>query len=201
MSERGAGFLTVAVAGLAEAQRELSATDIFIGDVIHDASDGVGAVDGRGAVTQDFNALEAAVGQRVDVGRERRSAGFRLADRMRREPTTVEEDERIARGNTTERDAGVVTASGGAEGRGFVAGQAGDLRERSQQFGGLRGIAHFEFAGGQHGHGQDFFLIEAFDVGTGDGESLELDGLIDRLSGGREGQHGARQQGETDFWA
>ena len=130
MGEGRAGFLAVAVAGLAEAQRELGAAEIFIGNVIHNASDGVGAVNGRGAVAQDFDALKAAIGQGVDVGGERRSAGFRLADRVRRETTAVEEDEGIARRNTAERDAGIVTASGGAEGRGFITGEAGDLRER-----------------------------------------------------------------------
>ena len=91
VGERGAVFTAVAVAGLAVAQREFGAPEIFGGDVIHDARDGIGAVDGRRAVAEDFHALETAVGQGVHVGRERGDAGLVLADRVRHEPATVEQ--------------------------------------------------------------------------------------------------------------
>ena len=202
VGERGAGLAAVAVAGLGEADGKLGATEIFLRGVIHDAGDSVGAVNGGSAVAEHFHALETAIGELVDVNRERGDAGFTLADGMRHEATTIDEDERVARRDAAERDGGVVAASGRTEGGGFVSGEAGHLRERREEIGRLGGVADLDLGGAENRNGENFFVIEALNVRARDREGLKFNGLLGlagrgrRGSGLREGGRGGQGEGQ-----
>ena len=187
VGERGAGLAAVAVAGLGEADGKLGATEIFLRGVIHDAGDSVGAVNRGSAVAEHFHALEAAIRELVDVDRERGDAGFTLADGMRHEATTIDEDERVARRDAAERDGGVVAASGRTEGGGFVTGETGHLRERREEIGRLGGVADLDLGGAENRNRENFLVIEALNVRARDREGLKFDSLLGLAGRGRRG--------------
>src|SRR5690606_34880468 len=65
----GGTFLGLAALalGLADAQGDLDAAEVLAGDDVDHAADRVGAVDGRGAVGQDLDALHRSQRDRVQV--------------------------------------------------------------------------------------------------------------------------------------
>ena len=185
MREGAAEFRTVADLGLGVAQRQLGADEVAPRDVIDHPGHRIRAIDGGSTVAQHLDALQPAVGQLIDVGGKRGDAGLALADRMGHQPPTIEQNQGVAGGNAAQRDTGIVAAGGGAERRRLVARESGHLRHRRQEVGRLRGIAHVDLVEVDDAHRQGLLVVEAPDVGSGDGEGLQLDDFLFRYCGGR----------------
>ena len=174
----------------APAIAQLGAAEIATGNVVDDAGDGIGTVDGGGAVAEDVDALNALGGELVDVGVEGGDAAVVGGDGVRGEPAAVEEDERVARADAAEVDVGIVAAGVGAAVLGFVERNIGHLREGGEHLNGREGIADLDLLDVENGDGENLFLIEAFDISAGDGEGLEFQDVLFGgffLSGGRGG--------------
>ena len=164
----------VAMLGDADARAQFRAAEIAPRDVVDHAGDGVRTVDGRGAVAQDVDALNALGGELVDVGIEGRDAAVVGGDRVRREAPAVEEHEGVAGPDTAEVDVRIVAAGVGAAVLGFVEREIGHLRQRGEHLDRGEGIAGLDMVEAEDGDGQDLFLVESLDVRAGDGEGLEF---------------------------
>src|SRR5690349_17186055 len=79
---------------LADLSVELQALEIFLEDEIHYAADGVGAVDGRSAARQHFDAIHHEQRNLIEVGRRLLSRGVGRADA---EPLAVDQYQRAIR--------------------------------------------------------------------------------------------------------
>ena len=174
----------------APAIAQLGAAEIATGNVVDDAGDGIGTVDGGGAVAEDVDALNALGGELVDVGVEGGDAAVVGGDGVRGEAAAVEEDERVAGADTAEVDVGIVAAGVGTAVLGFVERDVRHLREGGEHLNGREGIADLDLLDVENGDGEDLFLIEALDIGAGDGEGLEFQDVVFGvffLGGGRGG--------------
>ena len=174
----------------APAIAQLGAAEIAAGNVVDDAGDGIGTVDGGSAVAEDVDALNALGGELVDVGVEGGDAAVVGGDGVRGEAAAVEEDERVAGADTAEVDVGVVAAGVGAAVLGFVERDVRHLREGGEHLNGREGIADLDLLDVENGDGEDPFLIEALNIGAGDGEGLEFQDVLFGvffLGGGRGG--------------
>ena len=191
--ERGAILRTVAVFGGAKAQRQLGTAKTAVHYVIHYPRDGVGAVDRRGAVAQDVDPLDAAIRELVDVHGQGRNAVFIPTDRMGSDAPTVEQDEGVAGSESAERDIGVVAAGILGRERRLVTGQTRRHRQHGEQVRRLARIIDFELLGLDGGHGQRALGLDAFDVGTRDGDRLQFHGFVSDCGGGS--GRGLREEG------
>ena len=192
--QRGLEAAAVAVLGDAPAGAQFGAAEIAARDVVDDAGDGIGAVDGGRAVAEDVDAFDALGGELVDVGVEGGDAAVVGGDGVGGEAAAVEEDERVAGADTAEVDVGVVAAGVGAAVLGFVERDVGHLREGGEHFDRGEGIADLDLLDVENGDRENFFLVEAFDVGAGDGEGLEFEDFLFAVfflgGGGRGGGRG-----------
>ena len=189
--------VAAAVLRHAAAGANRQAVVVRAGDGIHDARGRVGAVDRRSAVAQDLDSRHGRGGKLVHVDCHRGHTALGLADRMRRQPAAVEQDERIARPDTAEIDRGVVAAGVGAERITLVERDRTSDRERFEQFGRRGHGAQVEVLHANDSHGQRLLLFEPPDVGTGDGEGLHQLRLGARGRTGRRRRSGRRLRGQS----
>ena len=165
--------MTAAVFGEALAHVDLGALEFAFEDVVDDAGDGIGTVNGRGTVAEDLDALDALRGQLVDVHGLRQAGGHRVDGHA----AAVDEDEGGGGTEVAEIDVGVVAASaGGTEAR-FILGQIYHRRQRGEHIHGQKGVAHGHRVLIEDGNGNHFFEVRALDIGAGDDEILQRDDL------------------------
>ena len=100
--ERGVEFSRVFIGRVAVLDRRLSAVIIPIAVDVYHARHRVGAVGGRRAILQDFNALDRRLRNRVQIDED----DAPVARRIRRNAAAIEEDERRARVEAAQRDRG-----------------------------------------------------------------------------------------------
>ena len=154
------------------------ALDVVLEDEVNDAGDGVGTVDGGGAVLEDFDPREGIDGDHVEIdeldGAERRGAAT-LRERGRGEAAAVEEDERGIGAEAAERD-------GGGAGRGRVdavfteavgTGLGDFFDERVEG----AGAGLFDLGRGDDAEIGPTERFAGAEIGAGDREGLELDGF------------------------
>jgi hypothetical protein len=94
------------------------------------------------------------------------------------ETAAVEEDQGVTGADAAEVDVGVVAAGVGAAVLGFVEWDVGHLREGGEHLDRREGVANLDLLDVENGDREDFFLVEAFNVGAGDGEGLEFEDLF-----------------------
>jgi hypothetical protein len=172
-----------AVLGEGAAERELAALVGAGDEVVDHAGGGVGAVDGGGAVAEDFHLADEGAGEGVDVGGEGGHAVFRHRDGMRGHAAAVDERERAAGAEAAEVDGGDVAA--GVLGTDVDLGDAGGLgdAEGFKELAQGGGAAEVEFGGVDDRDGEGGLGVDAAQVAAGDGEGLEADGLIGAAGG------------------
>ena len=167
--ERDLGALTTAVFGEALAHVDLGAFEFALEHVVDDAGNGIRAVNSRGAVAQDFDALDPLRGQLVDVHGLGKAGGHRVDGHT----AAVDENERGGRAEVTQIDVGVVAAgAGGAEAR-FILRQIDHRRQRGEHVDRQKRIAHAHRVLIEDGNRNHFFQVRALDVRASDDEILE----------------------------
>ena len=181
--ERAADDRGVDAAGVvAVARGQHALGEVLLQDDVHHAGDGVGAVDGRGAVLQHLDALDRGDGNHVHVdellGAEARGAAA-LAERRERHAPAVEEDERGIDAEPAHRDAGRA-GRGGVDAilREALRADLGDLAE---EIGQVRLAGGLDFRGREHAEIGGADGLAGAEVGAGDRKRIERD----RLANGR----------------
>ena len=133
----------------------------FFGDHVDDAGDGVGAIHGRGAVREDFHALDGGGRNRVDVDEHGLEAGRRAIERQ---AAAIEQHQRALRAHAAQ--IGLRTAIGPREHRAEILLRGtggGQVVEHLQQ--GER--AHvLDLLGVDHLHGRCRFRVDPLQAGT-----------------------------------
>ena len=189
--------------GVPVAELYFCSAKIAAHDIVDHASDGVRAVDGRGAVAQHFDVIDALRRHVIDVDRVCQRLGHRVGG----EPAAIDQDQRAAGADVAQIDAGIVAAGAGRTGLGFIQGNIGDLRERGEQIHRGEGVARLQGLGVDDGDGQHVFHVEAPDVRSRHHHGLERDDILILLgarSGGADlavvgragtGDHGEEKRG------
>ena len=175
--------------------------DVILEDEVDDAGDGVGTVDGGGAVLEDFDPREGIDGDHVEIdeldGAERRGAAT-LSKRRGGEAAAVEKDERGIGAEAAERD-------GGGAGRGRVdavfteavgTGLGDFFDERVEG----AGAGLFDLGRGDDAEIGPTERLAGAEIRAGDGEGFELNGFGGRRSlGERErGERSGDEEGAED---
>ena len=112
----GAALLdAVAIAGAAIRCLQHHALEVFLQDDVDDAGDGIGAVDRRAAVLQDFDSFHRFERDHVQVGEDLLAV---VSQAVRRHPATVHEHQGRGSAEATQRDARGTRREAVAEGRG-----------------------------------------------------------------------------------
>ena len=92
-------FPAAALFGIRQRTAEVETLDLFLRDDVDDARDRVGAVGGRGAVTQHFDALDDGTRNRIEVDEIALAV---IRERIRRHALAVEHGQRRLHGQTTQ---------------------------------------------------------------------------------------------------
>ena len=124
-NQAGLLFITTLLCRPADVHHCAHALEVFAQDDIDDTRNGIGTIDGRGAVTQYLNALNCRKRQQVQVGLGT-GTGEETGRRRRRKSTAVQQDQRVVRTEAAKVYGRV--ALGAAR-------DAGDLPERAKRVG------------------------------------------------------------------
>ncbi len=164
-----------AVLGMRVADRDVGIGPVALGDEVDDAGDGVGAVQGRGAVGQQFDAVDGRDRNRIEVeaGGE---AGERLAAELR-QALAVQQDQGTGFAHVMDRNAR--EAEGAAADRCRFAGRALHRRHALHQVGHRGHARSADGLGGNDRDRQRALGRDPLDRGTGDLHALH--GLRRRL--------------------
>ena len=187
--------VNIAAAVLGDVERGVGheALKIAFCDEVDHAADRIGAVDGGGAVFEDFDPLDGGEGNGVEINHA-------AVEAVGGDATTVEQNEggvgtlaaKIGRGGT------VIAARGTGNDVGLrrevVEAVAVDVEIHDELLGARDAfLLHFEL--GENGEGQSAFVGDSLDQGAGDGEPFKL---RDGLAGGGLGRGGGLGMGGGD---
>ncbi|MGC4113519.1 MAG: hypothetical protein QM765_02400 [Myxococcales bacterium] len=153
---------------------DLGARPVLAGDDVDHAADGVGAVDGRGAVLEDLDPLDGGHGDGVQVD------GGVGAGAARDEAAAVDEHEGAGRAEAAQVDAGRAVAAVvvlGVDGVGLRGQRLEDVADR-------RAAGAGDLLAGHHGDRSRRVEVGAVDARTGDDDLLDVGGC-----GGRRRHH------------
>ena len=114
MGDRRDGFGAVTIARLADRSLGHGALEVLAQDDVHHAGNGVRAVDGRGAVLQDFDALHRFQRDHVQVGEHLLSV---VGQAVGRDAPAVDQDQSRGCAQTAQRQARGAGREAAAEGR------------------------------------------------------------------------------------
>ncbi len=178
--------------GLAIVGRDLGALEVLAQDEVHHAPDRVAAVNGRGALLQDFNPLDRRQRQAVHV--DRRAVGH---DAVRGNAPAVDQHQGASRSQAMQRNSGqtaggrarVLRSGGGA--------RTGRERQRSEQFFDRGGTGLLDLLLADHADRQRGFALDPLDQ-----RACDLDAFNRRFLGpctyrkreGRDPSHGNSQR-------
>ena len=186
---------------------ELGALVIGLEHIVDDAGDRVRAIERRRAVAQHFDALDIADGNSVGVVAEGRDAGIddagdRLRCRVQHGATAVDQQQRIALAQTTQRNGRYVAARGvgvAAAQHLFVEGDAAQLRDGAIEVGTRNGGHCLDLLFSDQADRQRAGGIGALDLGTDDDDfrSGRFTGLRGGFCAGLGLGHAGRQRPET----
>ncbi len=164
--------LAIVFEGLAITHRQFGALEVLLGDDVHHAGHGVGAVDRRGAVLQHFDAFDQRDRDHVEV--DRTVGAGAAVDHA----AAIEQHERAVDAQATQVDLGGAVAVLGPVGVGLAAGETGGGRQALQQ-GFHRGRAGaLDGLGVDDGHRTDAGNLQALDVAAGDLDGIQRGGLL-----------------------
>ena len=157
----GVGAVLVAVG-----QVEGEAFEIVLEDSVDHASHGVRAVDGRGAVEQDFDPAHAHGGDRVGVDGDDRHQVLGLGARVVHHAAAVEQDQRVAGAQRAQVDRGGIAAGvvEAADGAGGVEGDIAQLRDGPEQIVARHGGDGVQLLLAHHGDRQGLGRLGADDL-------------------------------------
>nr|GEU28061.1 hypothetical protein [Tanacetum cinerariifolium] len=170
--------------------------DVTLGDEVDHAADGVGAVDGRGAVAQHFHALERGDGNDVEV-----DAGAVI--RVVGNAPAVEQHQRLVAAQAAQVGAGLAAGrqAGAVAAHGIAGAKARAVRRDAVQHFLCRGEALLdEVVGAEHGQRIGRFRHQALDGGTGHFHPLHrgIGGLRVRRRSGQAEAHSQYAAGAQD---
>ena len=183
----GRTLSAVTFGGLTVGNAELGAFEVFAGDDVDHTGDGIGTVDGRGAVLQDVDAFNDGdrdgrqVNRTVDVGNP---------------ALAINQDEGTIRTQATEGD---VLRTVGTIGLGGGGGQTRTVRRRDvvQDVEHVGQTGFFDIGAGHHGDRLGGFSINALNTRTGNFHAIQSFGFFFFLGKGGDrccGRGGANKQ-------
>jgi hypothetical protein len=162
----------LALFGVGVAQRQLALVVVLAGDEVHHAAHGVGAVHGRGAVTQHLDALDGGEGDAVQVHRDRAADG---AEGVAGQTPTVEQHQ-----GAVGTQAAQVGVAGGVAGALRGVGQhPGHGRDAAQDVLDVGGAALLDLVAADDADRHGGLGRQALDGRAGDDDALER--LLRRL--------------------
>ncbi|MNV15096.1 hypothetical protein D3C71_1058010 [compost metagenome] len=160
------------------------ALETLPGDDVDHAGHRIGAVHGRGAILQHFDALHRDQRQGVEVDEGVGQAARREA--VVGQAAAVEQHQRVLLRQATQTDAG--RARGPATVAGFVGGVAGVGRDGAQQIGDGRLAGLLQLLAFDHLHRVGGFGVGALDVGAGHAHCVQRLAVVGGGFGGSEGR-------------
>ncbi|MNS61845.1 hypothetical protein D3C72_948830 [compost metagenome] len=187
------GLPHVGALGEAVLGRDGQVGHVVAQDGVDHPGHGVGAVDGGGAVAQDFQALEAGHRDGVGVvGQDRHQVLIGLGRGVADDAAAVQQDQGVADAEAAQVDrAGVAARRVGAGGQvGGVEGHVAHLWDGAQQFVAGGGGGRQDLFLADHGHGQGGGDLGAANLRADDDDLIDLGR---RLFGGVLGDGGARR--------
>jgi len=192
--QRTAAGIAVAVAGHAIGRLGDGAGEVVAQDDVDHAGDGIRAIDGRGAVLQHLHPLDRVHRDHAEVGEHLLAI---VGQAVGRHAAAIEQHQGRCRAEAAQRDAGAAAGEAGAEALGDGAGAVAGQGLQVLADGGLAGAV--DLLAGDHLHRRSGLGGDPWDVGTGDGDAVEVGGLFIRSAlrecgRGGDGQRGRDQQ-------